>query len=212
LNFVDGTTQRFDRVVVTAAAPIAAKLCSQLTREERRSLEAISYRGIVCASLLLKRPLSPYYVTNVTESWTPFTGVIEMTALVDPKNFGGKTLVYLPKYIPADDPLFAASDDEIREKFLTGLRRMHPDLADDDILAFQVAKVKHVFAVATKGYSDRLPPMVTSQAGLYLANSAHIVNGTLNVNETVTLAEKAAEMFLADMPKIRAPQLAEATA
>jgi protoporphyrinogen oxidase len=212
LNFFDGTTQRFDRVVVTAAAPLAAKLCQQLTREERRSLEAISYRGIVCASLLLKRPLSPYYVTNVTESWTPFTGVIEMTALVDPKHFGGKTLVYLPKYIPADDPLFAASDAEIREKFLTGLRRMHPDLAEDDILAFQVAKVKHVFAVATKDYLDHLPPLVTSQPGLYLANSAHIVNGTLNVNETVTLAEKAAGMFLADMPKVATPELAETTA
>jgi protoporphyrinogen oxidase len=208
--FADGTTQIFDRVVVTAAAPLAAKLCRQLSDGERRSLESVSYRGIVCASLLLRKPLSPYYVTNVTEPWAPFTGVIEMTALVDPKNFGGKTLVYLPKYIPADDPLFDASDAEVREKFLAGLRKMHPSITDDDVLAFQVARVKHVFAVSTLGYSDHLPPMKTSLPGLYLANSAHIANGTLNVNETVSLAETAAEMFLADAPSAVRPQLAEA--
>jgi protoporphyrinogen oxidase len=212
LTFADGSTQRFHRVVVTAAAPLAARMCPQLSIHERRSLEGVSYRGIVCASLLLKRPLSPYYVTNVTEPWAPFTGVIEMTALVDPKNFAGKTLVYLPKYAPADDPIFKATDAEVRETFMTGLRKMHPTLTDDDILAFQVARVKHVFAVSTLNYSDHLPPMVTSLPGVYLANSAHIANGTLNVNETVTLAENAAAQFLADSPAVSTPQMAEVTA
>jgi protoporphyrinogen oxidase len=212
LLFADGTAQSFDRVAITAAAPLAAKLCPQLTPGERRSLEDVSYRGIVCASLLLRKPLSPYYVTNVTESWTPFTGVIEMTALVDPKNFGGKTLIYLPKYIPADDPLFNSSDAEVREKFLLGLRRMHPSLTEDDVLAFQVARVKHVFAVSTLDYSSHLPPMKTTLPGVYLANSAHIANGTLNVNETVTLAEKAAELFLADSPTAGRLHMAGATA
>jgi len=212
IQFADGSTQLFDRAVVTAAAPLAARLVPQLAGDERSLLENVSYRGIVCASLLLRRPLSPYYVTNVTEAWTPFTGVIEMTALVDPKNFGGKTLVYLPKYIPADDPLFNASDAEVRARFLDGLRRMHPSLTDDDVLAFQIARVKHVFAVSTLDYSDHLPPMTTSLPGVYLANSAHIVSGTLNVNETVALAERAAELFLVDAAKASVPQLAEATA
>jgi hypothetical protein len=34
--------------------------------------------------------------------------------------------------------------------------------------------------------------MATSVAGLHLVSSAQIVNGTLNVNETVELAERAA--------------------
>jgi hypothetical protein len=49
-----------------------------------------------------------------------------------------------------------------------------------------------VLAIATVGYSDRLPPMTTSIPGLHIVNSAHIVNGTLNVNETIQLAETAA--------------------
>jgi hypothetical protein len=37
--------------------------------------------------------------------------------------------------------------------------------------------------------------MVTSIPGVYLVNSSQIVNGTLNVNETVQLAERAVQQF-----------------
>jgi hypothetical protein len=47
----------------------------------------------------------------------------------------------------------------------------------------------------TLGYSKRVPPVDTTVPGLHLVNSAHILNGTLNVNETVQLAERAAERF-----------------
>ncbi len=40
--------------------------------------------------MLLKKAISPYYVTNITDSWPPFTGVIEMTALIDKKEVDGK--------------------------------------------------------------------------------------------------------------------------
>jgi hypothetical protein len=39
--------------------------------------------------------------------------------------------------------------------------------------------------------------MRTGVPGVWLANSAHIVNGTLNVDETVGLAEHVAERVLA---------------
>jgi peptidoglycan-N-acetylglucosamine deacetylase len=46
--------------------------------------------------------------------------------------------------------------------------------------------------VPTLGYSRRVPPRRTSVPGVELVTSAQIVNGTLNVNETVQLAERAA--------------------
>ena len=48
----------FENVVVTANTSVAARLVSGLDSSERAGLEAIRYQGIVCASLLLKRPLS----------------------------------------------------------------------------------------------------------------------------------------------------------
>jgi protoporphyrinogen oxidase len=191
-----GEVLEFDRVICTAAPPLAVRLVPDLEERERAALNALTYQGIVCASVLLKKPLSRFYVTNLTDDWLPFTGVIEMTALVDPAEFGGRTLVYLPKYVAPDDPLFAESDDSIRERFLAALARMYPEFHRDDVLEFQIARVKHVFAVPTLDYSNKVPGMATSLPGVYLVNSSHIINGTLNVNETLQLAERAANAVM----------------
>lgn len=179
----------FDRVVLTVPAPQVPRLCPGLTPEESRRFAGVEYQGIVCASLLLKRPLAGYYVTNITDIGLPFTAVIEMTAMVDPQQFGGNHLVYLPKYTTADDPAIRESDETIRARFLAGLQKMYPELRTEEVLAFRVSRVRHVMPLPTLGYSDRLPPVRTTLPGVWALNSAHIVNGTLNVNETVRLAE-----------------------
>ena len=73
---------------------------------------------------------------------------------------------------------------------------MYPTVGPDDVIAFRVSRVRQVFPIPTIGYSTRLPPRSTSVPGLHLVSSAHIVNGTLNVNETVELAESEAQRLL----------------
>ena len=186
----------FDKVVCTAAPPLAARLVPDLGDAERRRLTDLRYQGIVCASVLTRRPLDRFYVTNITDPGLPFTAVIEMTALVDRAEVGGHCLAYLPKYVAPDDPIFDEPDDAIRERFLAGLERMYPHFDRADVLAFKVSRVRHVFAVPTLNYSAQVPPVATSVPGVYLVNSAQIVNGTLNVNETLQLAEFALPALL----------------
>ncbi|MBN9119307.1 MAG: NAD(P)/FAD-dependent oxidoreductase [Planctomycetes bacterium] len=200
----DGESLAFDRVVCTAAAPIASKLIPALTESEHERLNGVRYQGIVCASVLLKNPLDRFYVTNITDGWVPFTAVIEMSALVDRSEFGGNCLVYLPKYVAPDDPIFEEADDSLRERFLAALERMYPHFRRDDVLDFRVSRVRQVFAVSTLNYSASVPPVPTALPGVYLVNSAQIVNGTLNVNETLQLAEQA-------LPALLAPAMAPAT-
>lgn len=192
----EGQSESFDRVVVTLPAPAAAKVCRGLSPDELDRLNGLTYQGIVCASLLLRKPLAGYYVTNITDGWVPYTAVIEMSALTGTAAFGGNTLVYLPKYLTPDDPFFERSDAEIEECFTAALLRMYPHLQREDILQFRVSRVRHVLALSTLNYSERLPPMRTSVPGVAIVNSAHILQGTLNVNETVQLAESAAKDLL----------------
>lgn len=200
VEFENGERKTFDQVVLTVPSNVAANVCVELSEKEKRELRSIEYQGIICASLLLKRPLANFYVTNITDSQIPFTAVIEMSALVDRKHFGGNALVYLPKYVPPGDPAFALSDDELRESFLAALKRMYPHFDVHDLLAFRVSRVRHVFPIPTLNYSAQLPPMISSMPGVHIANSTHIVNGTLNVNESVQLAERVATQLLALPP------------
>jgi protoporphyrinogen oxidase len=198
---IDVRVEAFDQVVATVPAAVAARICEGLTEDELARLRGIQYLGIVCASLLLKKPLAGFYVTNITDPGIPFTAIIEMSTLVDRAEFGGHALVYLPKYVDPDEPTFALSDDEIQETFLAALEKMVPTFDRGDLLTFRVSRVRHVFALPTLHYSERLPPVTTSVPGLHLVNAAHIAHGTLNVNETIQLANRAAERFLAGSPE-----------
>ena len=145
---------------------------------------------------LLKKPISKFYVTNITDTWVPMTAVIEMTTIVDTDEFGGKSLVYLPKYVPADHELFDKSDEEIEESFIGALEKMYPDFSRDDVEAFKISRVRSVMAIPTLRYSELLPPMKSSVDGMYFVNSSYILRGNLNVNETITIAEEAMETVL----------------
>lgn len=193
----DGNHETFDQVVLTTPAGVAARLCPDLSSEERSLLEGVQYQGIVCASVLLARPLAGFYITNITDSWVPFTAVIEASALIDRDQLGGRSLVYLPRYLASDDPGFDVPDEAWRERFVSALLRMYPQVDESDILAFRVSRERFVYALPTLGYSTRLPPKHTSIPGLHIVNSAHIVNGTLNVNETIKLAEASIDDLVA---------------
>jgi protoporphyrinogen oxidase len=196
--------QTFDHAVLTVPCGRVADMVPQLRTDEQARLRSVTYQGIACASMLLRRPLAGYYVTNITDDWTPFTGVIEMTALVDPTAFGGNSLVYLPRYLAQDDPFWQLDDATVRERFTTALERMYPGFRREDILTFDVARVREVLAVSTLRYSaEHLPPLATSVPGVYVVNSAQIAQGTLNVNETVALAEAQSRVLIGAFERTR---------
>jgi hypothetical protein len=57
--------------------------------------------------------------------------------------------------------------------------------------------VKQVVALPTLNYSQQVPATKTSLPGLFIVNSSQIVDGTLNVNETIRLAEESLPTLLA---------------
>lgn len=193
VTLANGDKHEFHDVVVTLAPPLAARVIDGLSADEASNLETVAYLGVVCPSLLLNEPLAGFYVTNITDP-APFTGVIEMTALTGP--LGGRHLVYLPKYIRSDDPFFDKSDAEVADSFTTELARLYPGFDPQTVIGARVARARYVMAAPTIDYSRRVSPPPTSIPGVWLVNSSQIINGTLNVNETVELANSSADLLL----------------
>ncbi|TWU01813.1 NAD(P)/FAD-dependent oxidoreductase [Neorhodopirellula pilleata] len=188
VEFGDGRSEVYDNVISTIASPQIAQQVPELDESEKQRHRGIRYLGVVCASMLMQRPISPYYVTNITDTWVPLTAVIEMSTIVDSQSqLGGKHLVYLPKYLPDDHDGLNESDEDYREKCLSTLEKMYDHFSRDQVLDFKIARTKYVAALSTVDYSTRLPRIVTNVPGFYALNSAHIVKGNLNVNETISL-------------------------
>jgi len=197
LQLSDDKIFEFDHIISTLSPSQSAKLAASLPEDEKRKHNNVKYLGVICPSLLMNKPISPYYVTNITDTNTPFTGIIEMTALIDKdKELKGKNLIYLPKYVNPDDALFESNDEEIRKIFLGKLFDMYPHLSEEDVLYFGVARSRIVFALPTIDYSLKLPGIRTSIDNFYIINSAQIINGTLNVNETIQVAENKLKEIL----------------
>ncbi len=198
---VNGTGEAFGHAVLTVPIPMVAALVPDLPTAERASFNAIPYAGVVCASLLLDKPISPYYITNITDHWVPFSAVIEFSNVTGTEPFGGKSLVYLPKYVAPDDGLFRSDDEAIRNSFISALIRMNPGFDPAGVSAFRVSRVRNVFPFPIASAPYVPPPFATALAGVTLATAAQIDDATLNVDRSIALANAAAEHVLHGTPQ-----------
>ena len=196
LSGFDGKQETFDRIILTVPSPLVPPLCPDLSEEDQARLKQTPFLGIVCGSLLVKKPLEGFYITNITDNRVPFTAVIEMTALMNREDFQGYSLVYMPKYVSPFDPLFEVSPEDLKQRFTQAFLQMYPQLKPDDLFCFRAAKNRYVFSPPQQNNGHPATSFKTSIPGIFTVNSAFITNGTLNVNETLALTEKALDEIL----------------
>ena len=197
LNTATGRVFECDNVILTIPCPQIAELCPQFSMTERQCLSQVSYQGLLCASLILKKPLAEYYITYLTDGGAPFTGVIEMTGLVDRACFDDNSLVYLPRYMAQGDPFWKKSDDEIQDEFLDTLQTMYSTFDRNDLVFFEITREKQVLPLNILNYSSEvLFPTRTSLGNVFVVNSAQITEGTMNVNETIGLGNRKAKEII----------------
>lgn len=184
----------FDFVISTLPSSVLARVAPEIGPEYRNKLETVQYMGMVCVALVLKRKLTPYYCTNITED-LPFTGIIEMTNLISAEETDGRHLVYLPKYTSPGDPLFNASDEEVWQTFYSALKQVIRDLGDDEIEQHFIFRERLVQPIPILHYSKLVPPVESDLPHLLVANTTQIVNSTLNNNEMVKISRAACNIL-----------------
>lgn len=191
----DGKTLEFDRVIATVPSPEIVKICPDLTEEYRAQLERVRYLSIMCVALLLERSLVPFYVTNLTDPGFPITGLIEATHVVSKEMIGDRALVYLPKWLPADDPFYKEPDENVISKFLQSLKRIIPEFSEQNIIQTVVHRDPFVQPILGLGYSESIPAMISPLKNFYVVNTSMILNSTLNNNQVIQLARRMAGLF-----------------
>jgi protoporphyrinogen oxidase len=193
------TELEFDKVLFTVPCPLVLQILGDLPDHPYwQQLRQVEYLSIACVFLVLTRRLSPYYTINLLDKDLPFTGIIEITNVVSPEDLGGKHLVYLPKYMPHDDPMNTLKDEQIIEFFVAKLKKVFPDLKDEEILHTQIFREMYDQPLQELNYLDRVTGFRTPLPGVYLVNTAMIYNSTLNNNAVITLAKNAAATILND--------------
>lgn len=198
---------RFDQVFFTAPTGLAAHVVSDDLKPhvERMASEfptSHAYLGVACAVLALKKPLTPYYVLNIGDESVELTGVIEMTNLVDRgAETAGRALVYLPRYLGADDERLAAPDRELLDTLVgRGLKRIFPDFSESDIDYAGVHRARYVQPLPLVGSA---PADAKKLAGFerpfQIVNTSMLTCATLNNNEVVSLVNGYVERHAGEL-------------
>ena len=164
-----------DHVIATPALPLLADMVRGWAAPDYvRQLERINYLANVCLVLELDRSLSGTYWLNVNDPNFPFVGVIEHTNFERPETYGGQHIVYLSKYLPHTEALYAMSSDEVMAFALPHLKKMFPKLERSWIRRHHVWKARWSQPVVEKGYSKLIPPAAGPLPGFHLCSMAQI--------------------------------------
>ena len=125
----------------------------------------------------------------------PFTGVIETTFYIDPKDVGGYHLVYLPKYTVPGSRWQEMSDDEIEEVWLQNLEAMLPEFDRSWVRHFLVHREPYVEPLHPLDGTYLIPAVKTPIENLYVATSAQIYPELTNGESACQYARAAAQLL-----------------
>ena len=187
-----------DGVIATPALPIVADLVApHAPGDYVRELRRIRYLANVCVVLELDRSLSELYWLNVNDPSFPFVAVIEHTNFEPASTYAGRHVVYLSRYLPADDAFYRMPEPEAVAFTLEHLRRMFPDLTDDRILAVHLWRARYAQPVVVRGYSRLIPATRTPLPNLLLATMAQVYPEDRGTNHAIRDGRDAARTWAA---------------
>ncbi len=185
----------FDKVVFTAPVNVLEQVAAPELCEIVKNNQPIEYLGVVCLVLVTKKPLTPFYVLNMGDVNTPFTGVIGMSSLVDSSETAGKYMTYFPKYISKDHPYWNTSDEAIEDLFMTGVRDLYPEFNDDDLVSAHINRAFKVQPLQVLNYSNIVPKIKTKHPDFFVLNTSQFVSDSVNNNFVVTHVNSFMKQF-----------------
>ncbi len=198
INTDDGNHE-FDKVISTVPTAILQNIAPDIPGLFESQVDRPEFIGVVCLSLVLKRSLNPYYITNLIQRGFPFTGIIEVSNLTGTEHLNGNYLVMLPRYDVPQSDLFNESDEEIATSFITSLRHVWPDIAEN-IMRYYVQREKRVQAIWISNPPPANPTPSISQSGnIWNINAELSGRDTLNNNASVRIANWGAKEFMRSM-------------
>lgn len=187
---VDG--ERFDSVVVTTPAPIAAKMVRGLTIPE------IDYLWGQTLILETSRKLINGYWLNILEKDFPFLVMVEHTNMIDKKHYGGKRLVYLGNYLPEGHKQLKMNEEQLLKIYSPFIKKINTHFNKRLIkksFLFREPFAQPVFPV---NYS-RMIPNSRLGSGVYLANMSMVYPFDRGTNYAVKLGNDIAELVVSDL-------------
>ncbi|HID48268.1 MAG TPA: NAD(P)/FAD-dependent oxidoreductase [Chromatiales bacterium] len=187
---VANDTRVYDHVISTVPLPFVSKLIPGLGKDTREKYNRINNLGVACVIYKLRKPVTENFWLNVNDPAMPIPGIIEYSNLrkMDP------SIVYVPYYLPREHEKFGWTNEQFIEEATACLKRINPDLTDDDFIASHVSRYGFAQPICEPGFPDRLPPIRSEWEGLLIADTSYYYPEDRSISESMRLGKQLAAM------------------
>jgi protoporphyrinogen oxidase len=181
-----------DAVICTVPTPWISALVPDLPADWKARYDAIINTGVCCLVFKLKRSISPHFWVNISEPDIAIPGIIQFSNL---RPVDGAHVVYVPYYMPTDNPKFSWTDEQLLDEAFRYLCRVNPALTREDVIAAYVARLRHAQPVCEPGFAAKLPPIQTPIQGLQIADTCFYYPEDRGISESVQFGQKMASQL-----------------
>lgn len=182
--------EAYDQVISTIPLQYIPRLIPDLPEDQLERYRQVQNIGVVCLIYKLKKPVTDNFWLNISDPDFDIPGIIEMSNL---RPLSDK-VVYVPYYMPQSHPKFSWSDEKIIDEATGYLKKLNPDLGDEDILSVSASRYAYAQPICQPGFSKLLPPIRGAIDNLLIADTSYYYPEDRSIAESVKLGKQLAQM------------------
>lgn len=185
--------EAFDQVISTVPLPYVPKLMPDLPEEVLSKFKAIKNIAVVCVIAKLRKPVTGNFWLNTNDPEMDIPGVVEYSNL-RPLD---QHVVYVPFYMPGEHPKFADADEVFMNKVRSYLKKINPELMDEDFIDIHASRYRHAQPICEPGHLNKLPAVALPVEGLWVADTSYYYPEDRGISESIEFGRQMARDVVA---------------
>jgi protoporphyrinogen oxidase len=185
----NGQLEAFEKVISTIPLPYVPRLMPDLPADVLLKFQSIKNIAVVCVIAKLRRAVTENFWLNTNDPEMDIPGLIEYTNL-RPLD---QHIVYMPFYMPGEHPKFAEPDQAFLDKVKFYLKKINPELSDEDFIDIRASRYRYAQPICDPGYLNKLPPVALPIGGLWVADTSYYYPEDRGISESIDFGRKLAK-------------------
>lgn len=187
---VAGQFEPFDKVISTLPLPYVPRLMPDLPTDILQRFQSVKNIAVVCVIVKLRKAVTENFWLNTNDPDMDIPGLVEYTNL-RPLD---QHIVYVPFYMPGEHPKFAESDQVFLDKVRRYLKKINPELCDEDFIDLRASRYRYAQPICDPGFLDKLPPAALPIGGLWVADTSYYYPEDRGISESIGFGRNMAKM------------------
>lgn len=188
---VGGQFEAFDKVISTIPLPYLPHIMPDLPEEILAKFKAVNNIAVVCVIVKLRKALTENFWLNTNDEEMDIPGLVEYSNLRPLKHH----IVYVPFYMPFEHPKFSESNEIFLDKVQRYLKKINPELTDDDFIALHASRYRYAQPICQPNYLQGLPNVALLE-GLWAADTSYYYPEDRGISESIEFGRNMAKMAI----------------